>query len=284
MSHAVKSKTIFIIGLLFLSILSAIDVGNPMSATIEDESPPQASGEASTTDMVKPSKVDFSSSGMTVTEGRGSHTPLVVDVHEDMVCQGGFFSGDMELSSTVSHTARGLDGYIYCKEGGDEMSFVFTPANPNVAKVQDLMILSSTHIMVVGTFIDGSKTGSFISSIDTSGSSTSITTSVINHCSTDNNLRHFEILKMDGGLSESYAVGTIRNHGSSNQLCYHTSGPSTVSNHSNLSLASSSSTSSTDTTNAKSFLVDFTSSAIGGVSLLQGDSVDTVHFSSVDYT
>jgi len=284
MSHAVKSKTIFIIGLLFFSILSTINIGNPMSATIEDESPPQASGEASTTDMVKPSKVDFSSSGMTVTEGRGSHTPLVVDVHEDMVCQGGFFSGVMELSSTVSHTASGLEGYIYCKEGGDEMSFVFTPANSNVAKVQDLMILSSTHLMVVGTFMDGSKTGSFISSIDTSGSSISITTSVINHCSTDNNLRHFEILKMDGGTSESYAVGTIRNHGSSNQLCHHTSAPATVSSHSKLTLASTISNSSTDTTNAKSFLVDFTSSAIGGVSLLQGDSVNTVHFSSIDYT
>ena len=284
MDGVAKTKSILIIGILIFSILSSVDIRNPMSATIEDESSPQTSGEVSNTDMVKPSKVDFSSSGMTVTEGRGSHTPLVVDVHVDMVCQGGFFSGDLDLSSTVSHTASGVEGYIYCKEGVDEMSFVFTPANSNVAKVQDIMILSSTHIVVVGTFMDGSKIGSFMSSIDTSGSSISITTSVINHCSTDNNLRHFEILKMDGDLSESYAIGTIRNHGSSNQLCHHTSAPAIVSPHSKLMLDSTSSTSSTDTTNAKSFLVNFTSSAIGGVSLLKGDSVNTVHFSSVDYT
>ncbi len=283
MGSSPKSKAIFIIGLLFFSLLSSINIGNPISTIIEDESSPQTSGDGSTTEMVKPSQVDFTSDRMMISQGEGSHTPLAVDVYGDMVCQGGFFSGSIQLKNT-RFDANGVKGYIHCDTLHGELALAFTPPiGSNVAKVQDVKIFNSTNLVVVGTFKDGTITGSFISSIEIGSLLIpSVTTSVINHCldSANSNIRHFEILKVDGILNQSYAVGTIRNYGASgNELC--TANPPTPVWNQGVNITSGSDKRNQSTTNNKSFMVNFSPDGISGVHLLEND--DAVHFTSLEY-
>ncbi len=283
MSVAVRTKSIFIVGLLFFSLMSSINIGNPTIASIETESSPQASDDASTTEMVKASQVDFTSDRMIISQGEGSHTPLAVDVHEDMVCQGGFFSGSIQINNTSFH-ANGLKGYIHCDSLQGEKALTFTPpSGSNVAKVQDLKIFNSTNLVVVGTFENGTRTGSFISSIEINATSiTSVKTRVIIHC-TDGGIRHFEILKVDGTLDQSYAVGTIRNHGQSgNNLCSSNSSQSTFSDK-NVDISSvSDSLQLNTTTDNKSFIVNFSFSSDDFV-VHQLENDNTVHFTSLEY-
>jgi len=282
MSHAVKSKTIFIIGLLFFSILSTINIGNPMNATIEDESPPQASGDASTADMVKPSKVDFALDGKMVSSGIGSHTPLTVDVLGDLVCQGGFFSDNLNLGTDVSLSISGMGGYLYCENSDGEFGTAFASSTSNAATVQDLKILSETEIAVIGTFIDGVITGSFVSILDISSgisSPFSSQSTVINHCVKDN-LRQIELVKIDGTSSGQFIVGTVRNHGTgANTLC-ESSTSSTNSSGDTLHYTAADSNESKDTSSHKSFLIDYSSNNIQEITL---ESTPTVHFTSVEY-